>query len=303
MAKPTPIRLRNLPRWIARTRELDDRLHERSARRRLGGRLPRVLRPLFVIGAPRSGTSFLGDACGALPEFSYHYEPPMTKAAGRYVYEGRWSPARARLFYRLTYAWLSARHGESHLRFAEKTPQNVFVLPFLRDAFPDAQFVHILRDGRDAALSYADKPWLTEAGAATGKRESGGYRFGPYARYWVEPARRDEFESTGDLHRCAWAWRRHVEAGLAGRELLDDRRYHEVRYEELVTSPRDVAERLLDFLGIQAASRDALHERLAHANRSSVGRWRESLDDEQRALVEREAGKLLRQLGYGAEER
>src|SRR5947207_79174 len=42
---------------------------------------PRLHRPIFIIGAPRSGTTFLGDCIGRMPEVSYHFEPRLTKAA------------------------------------------------------------------------------------------------------------------------------------------------------------------------------------------------------------------------------
>src|SRR5688500_13364140 len=92
MSEPIPIRLANLREWIAKTRQLDAQLYAapprpRSLRRLAASLLPRVRAPVFVLGAPRSGTSFLGDAVGALPELSYHYEPPLTKAASRYVHE------------------------------------------------------------------------------------------------------------------------------------------------------------------------------------------------------------------------
>src|SRR5690606_35770468 len=145
--------------------------------------------PRFVVGAPRSGTSFLGDAIGALPEFSYHYEPPVTKAAARYVHEGLWSEPKARPFYRAAYRRLLRRHPDGDLRFCEKTPQNCFVMDFLDRTFEDAQFLHIVRDGRDAALSYREKPWLAERARDSGRREAGGYLHGPFPRFWVEPER------------------------------------------------------------------------------------------------------------------
>lgn len=303
---PTPITIFNLREWLRRTAEVDD------AERARGGiglsapagspstrATPSLARPLFVIGAPRSGTSLLGDLVGQLPEFSYHYEPPITKAAARYVYEKRWSPWFAARFYRWVYRRLMRRVGECDRRFAEKTPQNCFIAYFLARAFPDASFLHIVRDGRDAAISYSQKPWLTERGRKTGQRETGGYPFGPFARFWVESERRDEFESTSDLDRCAWAWRRHVEAALeAQREIAEDR-WLEVRYEDLTNDPAHVGVRVLDFLAIdRATSRRFLLDALSRVKRDSVGRFARELKADSHAILERQAGDLLRRLGY-----
>ncbi|MFG0317395.1 MAG: sulfotransferase family protein [Planctomycetota bacterium JB042] len=307
--EPTPLHWRNVRRWLRKTRRVDDERYEGGGRRLSPGRLlrsawPRLGRPLFVVGAPRSGTSFLGDAIGALPEFSYHYEPPITKAAARYVYEGTWSEPKARVFYRSAYRWLLRRHLDGDLRFCEKTPQNCFVIDFLDRTFEGAQFLHIVRDGRDAALSYREKPWLAERARDSGKREAGGYLHGPYPRFWVEPERRAEFQATTDLHRCIWAWRRHVEAALAQGSILPEERYLEVRYEALVAAPREEGRRILDFLGVEEeASRAALTARLERARSDSVGRWLRELAPEEGGLVRQEAGSLLARLGYLGGER
>ncbi len=303
-AEPTPIRWGNLHQWLKETRAVDDRHYASRTRpltawRLLANLSPAIRLPLFVVGAPRSGTSFMGEAIAALPEFSYHYEPPLTKAAARCVHEGWWTFPVARRFYRAAYWWLTRRRLAGDLRFAEKTPQNCFLVGFLKSAFPDAQFVHVIRDGRDAALSYRKKPWLRADAAGTKKRESGGYRYGPYARFWVEAERRAEFERTSDLHRCIWAWRRHAESALLQGGRLPPADYHELRYEDLVDDPRAAGERLLDFLGIEAAaSRAALLAHLEQARRHSVGRWRAELTDDEVHMIEAEAGALLARLGY-----
>jgi hypothetical protein len=260
---------------------------------------PNLSQPLFLVGAPRSGTTFLGEALAALPELSYHYEPPIVKAAARYTYQGSWSPRKARWVYRMTYAWLMRRHFDGDLHFAEKTPQNCFVIDTLHHCFPDARFVHILRDGRDAAVSYRRQPWLASESADSGRRESGGYPIGPYARFWVEPGRCAEFESTDDLHRCIWAWRRHAESALAQLAPLPTALRHELRYEELVSNSRAEGERLLDFLEIERPeSRGALHRQLEGARKDSIGVWRRELGAGELATIEREAGALLQRLDY-----
>jgi len=302
-AAPTPITVFHLPRWIMRTIRSDRRRYRGSGRPLSPVRLWRLLRPnlrraVFIVGADRSGTTFLGDSLAAVPELSYHHEPVLTKAAGRYVYERRWSERRAALLFRTTYAWLLRIHADGDLRLAEKTPSNSFILGFLARTFPDSSFVHIVRDGRDAALSHLKQPWLLAGSLAGGRRDPTGYRYGPDARFWVEPERREEFEATSDLGRTIWSWRRHTEAALEGRA-LGHRRYYELRYEELVSRPAEVGMRLLDFLGITAQpSRAALLEALAMADSRSVGRWRDELGSAQLAEVEKEAGELLRELGY-----
>ncbi|MBX3029502.1 MAG: sulfotransferase [Chloroflexi bacterium] len=303
---PTPITLRSLPDLCRRTHKT-----ERISRRTLGrrrrsdpGSLLRSVMPsldgaVFLVGAPRSGTTFLGDALGHVPEVSYHHEPVATKAAGRYVALGLWSPARSRRFFRMVYRWL-LRYGLDGGRwFAEKTPTNAFLVPFLAETFPGSRFIHIIRDGRDAAASHLQKPWHRADSALSGRREPGGYLYGPWAPWWVPVAERAAFESGPDILRMSMSWRLYTEAALQDTSSLGSDRHLELRYEDLVRSPGVVGERILDFLGVErAASRERLRDALATADPGSIGRWRELLDPAAQAVLLQDAGALLRRLGY-----
>ena len=294
----------NLLKLARRTSRADRQTYQQTNRPMSGHRLwyllaPNLQRPVFLVGAPRSGTTFLGECLAALPEISYHFEPIATKAAARYVYEGQWEMAKARWFYRSVYAWLMRQHFDADLRFAEKTPRNCFLINFLSNAFPDAQFIHIIRDGRDAALSHSKKPWLQAAKSESGSFEPGGHRVGAYARFWVEPEQIREFETTSDIHRCIWAWHRHTTNALEAASRLSSDRYHELRYESLVLNPADEADHLLDFLGItDSQSRRLFHQAVAKAKPNSIGQWQRELSDEQLQQIDKEAGQLLRQLNY-----
>jgi hypothetical protein len=278
-----------------RDRRRDPTLAKRPTARALD---LRVHRPIFVIGAPRSGTTFLGSCVGRLPEVSYHLEPRLTKAAIRRVYDGSWSERRSAALFRLSYSSLILAGLHGGLRFAEKTPENSFVVPFLAATFPGAQFVHIIRDGRDAAVSHAEKPWLTAVAADSGVRNHGGQLRGPYARWWVEHDRREEFTAVSDIARTAWCWRRFTEAALDGLATLPSGSAFEVRYEAVVADPMAAAEALAEFLGTSQAGLEALRAGLAKARPESVGRWRTALDPGEIADAEREIGPLLARLGY-----
>lgn len=304
--RPTPINLRTLLPLALRTARAErsqhlklDRPVSLTSRRLADSIVPSLDRPIFMVGAARSGTTFLGDSVGRLPEISYHHEPVAIKAAGRYVYQRLWPEWRSRWFYRTVYAWLIRTELEGGLRLAEKTPTNAFLIPFLDRTFRDAQFIHIVRDGRDAAASHMQKPWLRADSVGSGLREPGGYLHGPYAPWWVEPERREEFERTSDAHRMIWAWRRYVEAALADGPPLGPEKYLQIRYESLVRQPRTTAQQILDFLGIsRATSRDAFVAALGRADAGSVGAWRTSFDAQQVAEIEAEGGQLLRSLDY-----
>jgi hypothetical protein len=280
--------------------DIRDRRREPALRKRPSARAldPRLHRPIFIIGAPRSGTTFLGSCIGRLPEVSYHLEPRLTKAAARCVYDGSWSERRSAAVFRLSYSALLLAALDGGRRFAEKNPENGFVVPFLAAALPSAVFVHIIRDGRDATVSHAEQPWLAAASAGAGQRGRGGQLWGPYPRWWVEPDRREEFTQVSDLVRTAWCWRRFTTAALDGLAGLPAGRMIEVRYEALVRDPAGAAELLAGFLETSPAGLQALRDGLARARTDSVGRWRGVLAEREVAEVEAEIGPLLARLGY-----
>lgn len=294
----------NLISWIRRTIVADQKRYKRSARPFSLQRVwhiisPNLREPIFILGSPRSGTTFLGSCIAELPEVSYHFEPIATKAAAKYVYESSWRFGKSKWFYRAVYSWLTRIYGDSDLRFAEKTPRNCFLVNFLSQTFPEAKFVHIIRDGRDAALSHSKKPWMQSAHAVSGKREPGGYRYGPYARFWVERERVSEFESTSDIHRCIWAWRRHTQSVLESASHLPKTRYYELRYENLINSSAHEADQLLDFLDISSfSSRSSFHKAVSTVRPDSVGLWKKELSPEQLHCIKEESGQLLQELEY-----
>jgi hypothetical protein len=251
------------------------RVAERSLVQR--PRLAREERLVFVVGCPRSGTTFLGRAIGGLPGFVDFGEVTPWKAAlpsGPSADELRRILERIR---RIGLAW--------GLRGVEQTPETAHSLDAALEAYPEASAVHVVRDGRDVVCSLLERGWLN---AEQHGKDDAGLPYGSEPRFWVEPERREEFSEVSDARRCAWAWRRYVtaaQAAGAGDRLL------EVRYERLA----GVADRLAEFLGANVTS---THRALDGFRDSSIGRWKKELTPEQVADVEAEAGPLLAELGY-----
>ncbi|MBT9317282.1 sulfotransferase family protein [Leptothoe spongobia] len=294
----------NILRWARRTYNADCHTYfpkQRSFQlsRLLFSAVPNLNKPLFIIGAPRSGTTFLGKCIANLPEISYHFEPIATKAAARYVYDKLWTHRQAKWFYQSVYSWLLRIHFDGDLQFAEKTPRNCFLVPFLSKAFPDAQFIHIIRDGRDVALSLSKKPWFLASQAGSGKYEPGGYPYGPYAQFWVAPEKHEEFETTTDLHRCSWVWNSFTKTALEKTRQLPNDSYLELRYESLAHNPMHEARRILEFLDIvNSDSNDAFNKTIRSANPTLIGQWKREFSEKDLEKVYSEAGPLLNLLNY-----
>lgn len=265
------------------------RVAKRLAPRRgasLGERLGRLDdRLVFVLGSPRSGTTFLAGAIGSLPGFVDLGEVAPLKAAVPELAALEPHEAARRLRRVLGIARRVGLVGA--VRAVEQTPELAHLVPVIPLAYPEARIVHIVRDGRDVVCSLLAKPWLRREQV---KRDDAGVPYGPYARFWVEPDRRAEFETASDARRAAWVWRRYVTAARsAGIPLL------EIRYERMTADPAAVAEEIGRYLDAPA---DLLAEALGRAHEGSVGRYRTDLDESRLADVLDEAGELLRELGY-----
>lgn len=264
------------------------RVAKRLAPRRgasLGERLGKLDdRLVFVVGSPRSGTTFLAGAIGSLPGFVDLGEVAPLKAAVPELAALDPPEAARRLRRILAVARRVGLVGA--VRPVEQTPELAHLVDVIPLAYPQAKIVHIVRDGRDVVCSLLEKPWLRQAQT---RADDAGISYGSYARFWVEPERRNEFETATDARRAAWAWRRYVTAARSARAPL------ELRYESLAEDPGGVAHGLAVHLG---ASEETLSDALRPVHSSSVGRHRDDLDEEQLAEVLAEAGDLLRELGY-----
>ena len=271
----------------------------------LGRRL--IPRPVFVVGCARSGTSIFGEALAAHPQVSYLFE--VSSLWREWVPDGAdhrltamdLDPQRAEAIYHGLREAAGDDGTEAETVLLEKNPKHVLRLPFLAALFPWAQFLHIVRDGRDVTASLM----FRNRGESWGHLEVPGWR-----------ELLAEFPDKNWL-RCAWQWRRAVETALADSRApaLADRTQL-VRYEDLLAEPlrvlsesfatcgleltsevEDFASRIQDETrGSYHARRQVRHYVENHSRRK--GRYLENLSSEQVADVETVCGDLLRELGY-----
>jgi hypothetical protein len=167
-------------------------------------------------------------------------------------------------------------------RFGDKTPAYMQHLDLLERVFPGAQYVHIVRDGRDAALSFV----------AMRRRP----RFN-----LARPRRLGDF---------ACQWDHEVRAARRFGSVLGGARYLELRYENLVAEPELHLRGVCRFLGLRFEPEmleyhqrlDATtlqdHPRLAQAPTTGLRDWREQMAPDDVELFEAVAGPLLAEIGY-----
>lgn len=236
--------------------------------------------PIIVMGAPRSGTTYVNAIISEHPDAFITHETRIFVWMHKTLSEGLSHPQRflshrdrfegfledrlpglVRAFYRELQP--DAVHwGDKNPHYA--SPDHRGVLPMIRDLFPGSKFIHVCRDGRDVVASLIRK------------------RF-PDGRRWVD------FDGAHEL------WNGHIVTAHEFGSEITEGRYLEVRYEELVSDDLEWARRIFDFLGIdlvpeveafclqQREERTPLSGPTRQIASSASGSdWGELLDEDQR---------------------
>jgi hypothetical protein len=272
-------------------------------------------RPIFVVGAPRSGTTMLQLMLHAHPRIAI---PPETrfllpayerrrdfgnldKPANR-VHLASWIVDRKGTAFRdlgldkdevraeivagpptlgsaigIVFRAYARRFGKP--RWGDKRPAYLQNLDVVRRLFPDAQIVHIVRDGRDCVASMRETPW-----------------------------------HKGGVYEAIAVWAHGMDAGRRAQRMLGSDSYYEISYERLVLDPADELKALCGFLdeeydpamaapneiaAVAVPKRKKWHA-LTHSEVTPerIGSWARRLDPWEIGLCEAVMGDRLRERGY-----
>jgi hypothetical protein len=318
------------PRRASPVRRIALRAREIRARRAINRRVAsgEVAPAPFIVGATRSGTTLLRLMLDAHPNMAIpsesHFIPDLIKAyrlesasperlAEVVTAHRRWgdfhldaeelrerfraidplNPGDAiRAFFEL----YAEREGKS--RWGDKTPGYVREMHRIESVLPEARFIHLIRDGRDVALSVLGMNWgpstVPEAAFRWKKRILRAREQVPRIDHYVEVRYEDlVLDTEATLRRvCEFIDLPYDEAML---------RYHERAPERLREKARDLDR------GPQKEPQSAEARMESHAlateppDPERVGRWRTEMSAEDRAVYEELAGDLLADLGYEVE--
>jgi len=123
------------------------------------------------------------------------------------------------------------RVSRSQVLLTKRTANNRRV-PILRQIFPDAKYIHLVRDGRAVAYSLLRVAWWSE-----------------HVLYWTGKTPRQMIEDGfNPLELAARNWVEEMQSLEQGIDLIQSSRLLEVRYDELLRDPRDQLQRILDFM-------------------------------------------------------
>jgi hypothetical protein len=252
------------------------------------------VKPIFVVGCGRSGTSMLLKILNqhssiAIPSESHFLidymkkhdkyetleddrvieklfrdilnEPFVKEFKAKYNIQQLVKSVKSRTYAGVVNAiYDTYRLQHNKARWGDKTPPYVHYINEILRIFPESQFIHIIRDGRDCALSVIEQPW------------------GPK-----------------NIFRSALMWKRAVTDGMEQGRKLPPSQYIEIRYEKILTSPADELGRLFLFLDEPLGS-DKL--KAMDFKKGNYYKWKHRMSDRDKKIFEKIAGDLLEELGY-----
>lgn len=161
-------------------------------------------------------------------------------------------------------------------------------LGLLHAIFPDALFIHLLRDGRSVANSFLNVPWWL------GWRGPSNWRWGElsnaHAKEWEKHGR--SFVALAGIQ-----WKIFVEAMEAAKAKIPAEQFLELRYEDLCSNPKDVFAKTLDFCGLESSA--TFSKKLEGFSLSAKDdKWRLHLSEEQQSVLEEVLRPSLERTGY-----
>lgn len=163
-----------------------------------------------------------------------------------------------------------------------KQPKHIYFIKKIFKHFPNSKFIHIIRDGRDSTMS--QKYFLLPPGK----------------KHW----------------NYKWCCRNWAIAIRKGKEFKKDKRYLEVRYEDLVLNPTETAKKIFKFLKLKTISKRKLldyykkfyvHKRPDHPDvaeplkKDQINKWLKKMSEKDKKIFKDICGKEQKELGYKIE--
>lgn len=260
--------------------------------------------PVFIVSSGRSGTAMLHKALSAKPgvEMHHEYAVQITQPLAVKRYLGLADEKETRKILRETFG--AAIHHSRAATWGDSSNKLSWLIADLAALFPDARFVHLVRDGRKVASSYFHKlgneNYDDRSNAAMQRYYDGDGSIPPPEKpyWWPVPRKGDPaaaaFRGFDQFQRIAWHWAEINRVAMEALAALPADRTLFVRLEDLRESPALVGE-LYRFLGQPYDDGDFP----AFARPHNVNRPEDRLlDSVQRAQFEAIAGAMLERLGY-----
>jgi hypothetical protein len=271
-----------------------------------GGKLDR---PIFIIGAPRSGTSLLYAILRTSSRLAHwpgeahevweaDHHPALRGWDSNALAASDVEPKAAARIRREFFLVAG-----SSKRLIDKTPRNAQRVGFIDALFPDARFIYLKRDGRDNINSLINA-WRTPRYRTYALPEPHQIA-GVDPKWWkfvLYPGWQEDRKGPLELV-CAKQWLHSNEGAMTGLAAIDKDRWAEIRYESLVEDPEDEVGRLMRFL--ELPYEDPVRARAAATKTTPInivtpverGKWRKE-NPEEIGAIEGLIAPTMQEMGY-----
>src|SRR5688500_3477688 len=281
---------------------------------------PCPIKPILIIGAPGSGTTLLHQTLCSRRDVAYithnmlragilrhgrlvgdrrrallmlqnliHRDPASNNPLGdalwikyfgdyNYMTEKDYSEEMADYFRKKI---LQVQNLWGRPRFVDKTLVNCFRVRLLNSLFPDAKFIHTIRDGRAVAFSILNKIDIA------------GDRFALFDVGFKDILGDKYKPDRSELYNFGLAWAEFVKKGREANAVAQNR-YYEVHYEKLVTEPYDELRNIADFCELDWYSE---FEEKIPPTQNMNEKWKQKASKEQRIDLEESTFDLRQTLG------
>jgi hypothetical protein len=283
--------------------------------------LSQVVKPIFIIGAPRSGTTLLYNILSTHRDLSYitlnvlragihrkgrflKHRKGLLLRIMNLLYRDRRStvPHEANNFWKRYMGMYDYLTEEDYMhemadyykllicttqkafgkpRFINKNPQHSFRVRLLNKIFDDAKFIHIIRDGRAAAYSMIIK-----------------IKMEPNDSYSInlkdKILGRQYSDDRSKLYNYGLAWQVMVSRAREA-SMFGNAKYHELRYEELIARPINTIRTIIDFCELEWY--ETFTKSVPPISNENI-KWKQNLSRQEQIDVEESTSESRSSLGY-----
>ncbi len=293
---------------------------------------------VFIVGSPRSGTTLLENILGSHPNIADWYEPyyvweKYLSCQENDILQPRNPSEKTKDFIRNEYKIFGDKSKKNIV--LDKNPGHVFNIEIIHGVFPDARWIHLVRDGRDVTLSIK-KEWDKRKQVVEKKDFFALLRIArfmlkrqPYVRYnlmalthelrgmaSINPFRYlnksrwkgkigwgprfegwEEYLQTHPvLQFNAMQWVKSIEAAEKGCKVLPKENLIEVRYENLLQNPQHTLKKIMEFLDTDINT--SFFDSIPRVQRENLGKWKNEFTPQELGQIKPILNPWLKKLGY-----
>ena len=281
----------------------------------------KINKPIFVVGVGHSGNGFLTTALCKSSELLRWEENNRTCMEGNVFKKDDRRTAKELdkgTKKAIENAFINYLKTSDKARICEKTPNNCLRIPFILGVFPDAKIIHIIRDGRAVQCStqreYTRRPYSIKSEL---KVKLKGIPFWKYyvflprlpivlkqklrmpIKYWGGrvPGWQEWVQKYSKNVVIAKQWVETIKIATSDGRNVSSENYLEIRYEDLINSPRKTITEIAEFAEIENIE-PIIEFCEANAVPSRIDKWRQSIDRSVLEEIKEIMEPTMSQLGY-----